>query len=130
MNLNKRMILICLAYVCLVSCGTAQNQNIKLPTQDTQRLSVENLNFSGSNFIEAYMSIDVNQRRLAEMYLIGVLDSTEGKAWCDYSVALPGSIQEQIYIGFKKESKTSLNRRASEIITSILSKKLPCRKTK
>ena len=73
------------------------------------------------------MSKDVSQRHLAEMFLIGVLDSTEGKLWCGYKIALPGSIQELIYIGFKKESEHSLKRRASEIIISIMSKKLPCK---
>lgn len=97
---------------------------------DKQRLSIDNLNFAGSDFIEAYMSKDVTQRRLAEMYLVGVLDSTEGKAWCSYNIALPGSIQEQVYIGLKKESPVSLDRRASEVISSILSKKLPCKDIK
>ncbi|MBL1259900.1 MAG: hypothetical protein COB33_010585 [Thiotrichaceae bacterium] len=73
------------------------------------------------------MSKNTGQRHLAEMFLIGVLDSTEGESWCGYKVALPGSIQELIYIGFKKESEQSLNRRASEIIISIMSQKLPCK---
>jgi hypothetical protein len=118
------MSMICL---CLLSCSSAQNQSIKIPNDERQRLPIEHLNFIGSNFIKAYMSKDVNQRRLAEMYLIGVLDSTEGKTWCGYDIALPGSIQEQIYLGFKKAPKNSLNRRASEIIKSILSNKLPCK---
>lgn len=115
-----------LALVGLVSCNAAQSQPIKIPANDKQRLSIEHLDFKGSAFIDAYMSKDVNQRRLAEMYLIGVLDGSEGKLWCGYDVALPGSIQEQVYAGFKKEGKDSLERRASEVIISILSKQLPC----
>ena len=76
------------------------------------------------------MSKDVGQRRLAEMYLIGVLDSTEKKNWCGYNIVLPSSIEEGIYIGFKKQSPAALNRRASEIISSILAKRLPCRDEK
>ncbi len=73
------------------------------------------------------MSKEVSQRRLAEMYLIGVLDSTEGKVWCGYDVALPGSIQEQVYIGFKKMDVGLADKRASDVIAAILSKKLPCK---
>src|SRR2546427_1932773 len=37
-----------------------------------------------SAFFSAYMSKEVPERRYAEMYLLGVLDATEGRAWCDY----------------------------------------------
>ncbi len=125
-----RIIYIIVTCFCLLSCSFANGQSIKVPKDDKQRLSIEHLNFTGSNFKEAYMSNDVAQRRLAEMYLIGVLDSTEGKTWCGYNIALPGSIQEQVYIGLKKASPDSLNGRASEIINSILSEKLPCKDKK
>ncbi|TLM78989.1 Rap1a/Tai family immunity protein [Microbulbifer harenosus] len=115
-----------LACVGIISCD-AQSQSIKIPSDEKQRLSIENLNFKGSDFLSAYMSRDMQQRRLAEMYLSGVLDSTEGIFWCGYKVALPGSIQEQVYVALKSADQTTLNKRASEIITSALSEKLPCK---
>lgn len=113
--------------LCFFLFENAKSAPISIPGDDKQRLSIENLNFKGSTFIEAYLSTDLTQRRLAEMYLIGVLDAGEGIKWCGYNLALPGSIQEQVYLGFKKLPPNSLNQRASEIIASILSKTLPCK---
>lgn len=118
---------ICIVSAFFITSNSAYSQSIIIPHDTKQRLSINNLNFTGTKFFDAYMSKDVSQRHLAEMFLIGVLDSTEGKLWCGYKIALPGSIQELIYIGFKKESEHSLKRRASEIIISIMSKKLPCK---
>lgn len=75
----------------------------------------------------AYMSENVSQRRLAEMYLIGVLDSTEGNTWCGFGIVLPGALQEQIFIGLKQQTKEVMQGKAPEVISSLLSKKLPCK---
>ncbi len=107
-------------------CGNAVSSPITIPADDKQRLSIEHLNFKGSTFLVAYLSQDLTQRRLAEMYLIGVLDAGEGTKWCGYNLALPGAIQEQVYLGLKKLPQNTLNQRASEIITLILSTALPC----
>ena len=61
------------------------------------------------------------------MYLAGALDVTEGGAWCDYGLVLPGSIQEQIYIGFKNKNEEALKARASTVITAIMTEILPCK---
>jgi Rap1a immunity proteins len=119
-----------IACIFISSCGFADALGIYIPSQESERLSIRNLNVTGENFWSAYQSKDATQRHLAEMYLSGVLDSMEGTAWCGYNVALPGSIQEQIYIGFKKESAASLQRRASQLIVEILARKLPCRSKK
>jgi Rap1a immunity proteins len=121
---------ILIASIFVSSCSFASSQGIYIPDQETERLSIRNINVTGENFWAAYQSKDVAQRHLAEMYLSGVLDATEGMAWCDYSVALSGSIQEQIYIGFKKQTATALQRRASQIIVETLASKLPCRSKK
>ena len=106
--------------------GDAETKRVKVGTNPQQRLIIENLNISGVNFFAAYMSKDVQQRQLAEMYLAGVLDAGEGNLWCGYSTALPSSLQEVIYLGFKNKSPESLNRRASEVINEILASKLSC----
>jgi hypothetical protein len=108
------------------SCA-AQEPPIKLPTDDKQRVFIENVDFNGDGFFRAYMGMDLTQRRFAEMYLMGVLDSTEGITWCGYKVALSGSIQELIYMGFRDADASLLNQRASKIITNIMSAKLPCK---
>ena len=103
---------------------------VKVGANPQQRLIIENLNLSGTDFFVAYMSKDVQQRQLAEMYLAGVLDAGEGKLWCGYNIALPSSLQEVIYLGFKNQSPKSLNRRASEVINETLASKLSCRSAK
>ena len=127
--MNKAAVLFFLGMFIFVStsCVAFQNSGIQIPQQKNQRLIINNLNLSGNDFYSAYTSENIAQRHLAEMYLAGVLDATEGKLWCGYHIALPGSIQEQIYLGFKKQHRDSLDRRASNVISEILQKILPCR---
>lgn len=76
------------------------------------------------------MSSDVKQRRLAEMYVAGVLDSTEGVFWCSYNVASPSAIQEQVFAALKSSIKVSPDLRASSAIINKLSNLLPCKEQK
>lgn len=130
MKLPSCTLLMLLSFSCVSSTIYAEITGVKVGTNPQQRLIIENLNLSGANFFAAYTSKDVRQRQLAEMYLGGVLDAGEGKLWCGYSIALPSSLQEVIFIGFKNQSPESLNRRASEVINEILASKLSCRTTK
>lgn len=127
--MGKGASLFCVGLLTFIStsCIAGQHPGIQIPNQKNQRSIIDNLRLSGNDFYSAYTSEDVAQRRLAEMYLAGVLDATEGKLWCGYHIALPGSLQEQIYIGFKKQNRDSLDRRASNVILEILQKILPCR---
>lgn len=127
--MTLRLLLLSFLFLSISSCSYAENNGIKVGVNPQQRLIIENLNLSGAKFFSAYMSKDRNQRQLAEMYLAGVLDTGERKLWCGYNVALPSSLQEVLYLGLKKQSKESLNRRASEVINEILVKQLPCRNT-
>ena len=122
-----RLLLLSFSLSSILSCSYAESNGIRVGVNPQQRLIIENLNLSGAKFFSAYMSKDRNQRQLAEMYLAGVLDTGERKLWCGYNVALPSSLQEVLYLGLKKQSKESLNRRASEVINEILVRQLPCR---
>lgn len=73
-----------------------------------------------------YMSKKVEDRRLAEMYLIGVIDNSEGVTWCSFNIASPNAIPEQAYMGLKKALKNTPTLRASKAITVKLNKILPC----
>lgn len=130
MKLSTYALLVLLSYSCTSSTIYAEITGVKVGANPQQRLIIENLNLSGEKFFTAYMSKDVQQRQLAEMYLAGVLDSGENKLWCGYRIALPHSLQEVIYLGFKNQSPESLNRRASEIINEVLASKLTCRGAK
>ena len=123
-----RLLLLGFLISSVPASSCAAIDGIQVGANPQQRLIIENLNLSGAKFFTAYMSKDGHQRQLAEMYLAGVLDAGEGRLWCGYGIALPSSLQEVVYLGLKKQSAESLNRRASEVITEILTKQLPCTK--
>lgn len=114
----------------LAACTTANENPINLSISGDQRLIAGNYSLSTERFFTAYMSSDLEQRRLAEMYLIGVIDSAEGISWCDYAMASPDAIQEQAYLGLKNALKTNPKMRASKAITSRLEEFLPCKEQK
>lgn len=99
---------------------------IRVGADTRQRLIINNLNMSGAQFYAAYMSREIQQRQLAEMYLAGVLDGSEGRLWCGYSLALPGTVQEVLYLELRQQSEASMQRRASDVIHDILAARLPC----
>ena len=53
---------------------TASENKISIPENSTQRLIIDNLPLTTEDFFVAYMSSDLEQRRQAEMYLIGVIE--------------------------------------------------------
>lgn len=119
-----------LALFLLSSCAIADNQAIHIPSDDSQRLISQNLSMTTEDFMVLYMSDNVNHRRLAEMYLIGVIDSSEGITWCSFNIASPNAIQEQAYLGLQETLKTKPSTRASKSIISKLNKYLPCKEQK
>jgi hypothetical protein len=114
----------------LSSCTIASDGQITLPIDDKQRLIIDNLSLTTEDFFSSYMSPNVEQRRLAEMYLIGVIDSSEGITWCGYEVASPSAIQEQVYLGLKEVLAATPKRRAADSIKLKLEQLLPCKDSK
>ena len=122
-----------LFYLCVVSCSDAQNNNtgIKVLNHDKGRLLINNLDLDFSGFLNAYLSDDISQRRLAEMYLIGVLDTNEGKLWCGYGDLLPITLVEFLHGGLVDKNKEPFTQqRASDVILSFMSKFSPCKEPK
>ncbi|WP_313622770.1 Rap1a/Tai family immunity protein [Achromobacter sp.] len=96
------------------------------PLPDSQSLIIGNNNLTAGEFFAAYMSSNMVERRYAEMYLLGVLDATEGLAWCGYSNVKTVSLDEIVYEGLKEATSAQLRRRAALVITDILETSLPC----
>lgn len=105
----------------------ASGNSIVIPESADQRLIASNLSMTTESFFKAYMSSDIEQRRLAEMYVIGVIDSTEGESWCGFKIASPDAIQEQVYVALKRTLEKSPKKRASTAIKSHLKELLPCK---
>ena len=76
------------------------------------------------------MGTDANERKNAELYLLGVLDTTEGKDWCDYRTFKTITLREWMFEEFKKLDNSQLNERASSVIKRILSRRYLCGRKK
>ena len=97
------------------------------PAPPTQRLFIDNINLTAEDFFAAYMSQTVEERHYAELYLLGVLDATEGIGWCDYRTFKTTTLGEEIFAGFKALAPPGLKARAAHVIVDILARRFPCR---
>lgn len=117
--------------ICLLSsCSIACDESICVPQDEKQRLNSLNYSLTTEKLYKAYMSSDLEKRRLAEMYVVGVIDSSEGASWCGFGIASPDAIQEQVLAGLKNTLKTAPETRAATAIKSQLEKLLPCKDAK
>lgn len=62
------------------------------------------------------------------MYVVGVIDSSEGVSWCGFNVASPDAIKEQVFESLKDSMKTNPQGRAANAIKSRLEELLPCKR--
>ena len=113
-------------------------KNGRSPTQPQlrQELTTESYNLSAEDFFKAYLTRSEKglgmaiERENAMMYLLGVMDTTEGKTWCNYWHFKTISLRESLYSYFKRNiSEERLKERASAVITESLNSN-PCRRDK
>lgn len=106
----------------ICSCAVAdQNQ----PASITE----DRVNLSGAEFLPEFISKSPERRSAARLYLLGVLDSTEGKSWCSYSQLKTITINEFVFEYLKKQSAETLKLRASTLIEEALHQSFPCKDT-
>lgn len=116
--------------IFLSSCAVAQVPGITVPDHGSQRLNTLNRNLTVDNFFSAYMGEDIKQRQLAEMYVVGVLDASEGDEWCSYETLSPGGLQEQVLVALKKAKDTNPQQRVSTAIKARFIEFFPCKDAK
>jgi len=115
---------------CLAgSAAFAQDMKPRLsaPLPTTQNAMINNTQITTEDFRQAYVSQSPQVRQQAELYLTGVLDATEGRAWCDYRTLKTITIDERLFTELKKVDGPALQQRASKTLIAILSKQFPCR---
>lgn len=83
---------------------------------------------SGATFFAAFISPDEVPRNAAWLYFLGVMDTTEGKRWCDYKTMKTVTVRGNVFEYFKKLPPHRLSERASLLIQEALSKSFPCAK--
>lgn len=116
--------------IFLASCALAHLPTIVVPDHGSQRLNTLNRNLTVDNFFSAYMGEDIKQRQLAEMYVVGVLDASEGDEWCSYETLSPGGLQEQVLVALKKAKDTNPQQRVSTAIKARFIEFFPCKDAK
>lgn len=116
--------------VFLASCALAHIPTIVVPDHGSQRLNTLNRSLTVDNFFAAYMGEDIKQRQLAEMYIVGVLDASEGDEWCSYETLSPGGLQEQVLVALKKAKDTNPQQRVSTAIKTRFIEFFPCKDAK
>ena len=100
-------------------------KNSKVTTQ--YQIAEDSVNLTVDAFYSSFTSPSESTRQKAMIYLIGVLDATEGKSWCDYHTLKTISIREYLFEYIKKLPKHRLNERASKVIEEALNKAFNCR---
>jgi hypothetical protein len=121
MHLNIRPILSISALLSaslLCSCATADQ-----PLAVTE----DRVNLTGAEFLPEFINKSPERRSAARLYLLGVLDSTEGKSWCGYSQLKTVTINEFVFEYLKKQSAETLKSRASTLIEEALHHSFPCK---
>ena len=110
------------AILCRVSAGDDQANPTPL-----ESISSDSVNLT----VEAFYSLFTNPveaaRQKAEFYLLGVLDSTEGRSWCDYHLLKTITIREHIFEYLKRLPKHRRQERASAVIEEALNSAFACR---
>ena len=94
------------------------------------KITVDSVNLTAQHFFKSYMSNSADERKNSELYLLGVMDATEGKSWCDYRTFKTITLRERIFEEFKKLGSRQFNERASKVIGDILSRRYPCGQVK
>ena len=77
-------------------------------------------------FMAAYSSGVPQEKYLASVYLLGVLDSTEGVVWCDYKKVSPEVIVGEIDRALQNWSRADPDVRLSSAVAKLLAARHPC----
>jgi hypothetical protein len=115
----------CAIVICVISiCNCVQANPV------TSKINGDNVNLKAKKFLEEIVSTDMDRREMANVYLLGVMDATEGKVWCDYKTFKTITLQEFIFESMKRLSPVQLEKRASVVIEDTLRESFPCKRVR
>ena len=97
---------------------------------EPQPITADNVNLSAGDFLPEFINQSPERRAAARLYLLGVLDATEGRSWCSYSQLKTTTINEFVFEHLKKQPSEKLTLRASVLIEEALQKSFPCTEAK
>lgn len=97
--------------------------------RDPALLTGYDFNLSAERFANALFSKTNERERIkANMYLLGILDSSVGTGWCESGQVLPHSRYEMLYPYFKNLTAEQKKQRASTLIVAAMADVMPCKK--
>ncbi|ANR77083.1 hypothetical protein BBB57_01710 [Kosakonia sacchari] len=90
--------------------------------RDPALLTSQDVNMSGERFFNAWTSKSNERERIkADLYLLGVLDTTEGTVWCSYRRFKSITLHEIVYSYFRSLPPERLKQaRASSLIIDAM----------
>ncbi|EEC6625467.1 hypothetical protein G3697_003683 [Salmonella enterica] len=92
-------------------------------------ISPDNVNLSTQDFLKFYAIDNVQKKDNTLMYMLGVADATEGKAWCGYGQVDSITINHTVLTWLEQHAVTKPDVRASILIEEALVKNFPCQRT-
>ncbi|RYG21139.1 MAG: hypothetical protein EOO07_03355 [Chitinophagaceae bacterium] len=107
----------------LISCGFAYADTVGARPEITE----DSVNLPADVFLKEFVSQTPHSRSIARLYMLGVMDSTEGKVWCDYKTLSTAALNEFVFEYMKKLKPEQLNRRAAFVIEDALRTNFPCK---
>lgn len=119
------MLLITTFFTALLSAPVLAQRSI-----EAEKITVDSVDLTAQHFFKSYMSADADERKSAELYLLGVMDATEGRTWCNYRTFKTITLRGRIFEGFKPLSPSRFSERASKVIEDTLSQAFPCGRRK
>lgn len=123
-NFKAYKIAIIVIFGCICSCIQANIKQVDIKSSITP----DHVNLSAKTFLTNFISQDEDTRKTAQLYLLGVMDATEGRSWCDYRQFSTATLNEFIFEYFKKRTQIELEQRASTLIENSLQSYFPCKK--
>ncbi|ALB56834.1 hypothetical protein HIJ87_07370 [Cronobacter malonaticus] len=93
------------------------------------RLDPNRGNVTGEQLLNAWNDrADKEASLQAQIYLLGLFDSTEGMGWCKSKTTMPSTLREWTYGYFKKLPPERLKEKASVLMLEALKHDFPCQK--
>lgn len=108
-------------FLCIAGCSRVVQAN-----DHVNMIDGDNVNLTAERFLADFASKNAPVRTAAHLYLLGVLDASEGRDWCSYSKLKTASIDDFIFDNLRKKPPEALKARAANLIVEALNKSFPC----
>lgn len=81
---------------------------------------------TGEMLVRKLSADNYAERELGVMYLSGVKDTTQGKAWCLQGTVKPDELDSELLAELKKLSSEKLLGNAAPLVVDLLRARFPC----